>query len=148
MIIFKNYNYIKNYLVNAIKGIDKEILKELRSIAKELAKDAYMNRGYTIDTGDLISSTGVIIMQNGEILEIVGTGGTANGKAEAEKFANKIVQKYRGDNDYKLILIAGMEYASIVEDRGFNVLYVTSVNSEQIYKKHIEIIKNKINKGK
>lgn len=148
MIIFKNYNYIKNYLVNAIKGIDKEILKELRSIAKELAKDAYMNRGYTIDTGDLISSTGVIIMQNGEILEIVGIGGTANGKAEAEKFANKIVQKYRGDNDYKLILIASMEYASIVEDRGFNVLYVTSVNSEQIYKKHIEIIKNKINKGK
>ena len=145
---FINYNYIKNYLLNAIRGIDKTIMEELRGIANELVKDAHLNRGYTIDTGDLISSTGVVIMRNGIVLEIVGLSGTSNGKSEGEKFANEIVKKYKGDNDYKLVLIAGMPYANIVEDRGFNVLYVTSVNAQQIYKKHLDIIKNKINKGK
>ena len=141
---FTNYNYIKNYLLNAIRGIDKEILDELRKIAQSLVKDAINNRGYTINTGDLMSSTGVVIMRNGIVLEIVGLSGTANGKSEGEKFANKLVKDYRGNNDYNLVLFAGMEYASIVEDRGFNVLYVTSVNAQQIYKKHIDIIKNKI----
>ena len=143
---FTNFNYIKNYLLNAIKGIDKTIMEELRGIANELVKDAHLNRGYTIDTGDLISSTGVVIMRNGIVLEIVGLSGTAKGKSEGEKFANNLVKDYKGNNDYKLVLFAGMEYASIVEDRGFNVLYVTNVNAKQIYKKHLDIIKNKINK--
>ena len=141
---FTNYNYIKNYLLNAISGIDKTIMEELRNIANELVKDAISNRGYTIDSGDLMSSTGVVIMRNGIVLEIVGLSGTANGKSEGEKHANNLVKDYRGNNDYKLVLFAGMEYASILEDRGFNVLYVTSVNAQQIYKKHIDIIKNKI----
>lgn len=132
--------------MNAIKGIDKEILDELRKIAKDLANDAHKNRGYTIDTGDLISSTGVAIYRNGIILEIVGLSGRESGIKVGEEFAKEVASKSKGNNDYKLIIFAGMPYASIVEDRGFNVLYVTSVNAQQMYKKHLDIIKNKINR--
>lgn len=73
---------------------------------------------YLDDTTNLRNSIGYYVLQNGAIIR-----GRVEGPAEATSAAMTVLQQVPKVNiGYQLIGVAGMEYASYLESRGFNVI--------------------------
>lgn len=73
---------------------------------------------YLDDTTNLRNSIGYYVLQNGAIIR-----GRVEGPAEATSAAMTVLQQVPKVNiGYQLIGVAGMEYASYLESKGFNVI--------------------------
>lgn len=77
-------------------------------------------------TGNLRSSMGFILAKDGQIINSGGfesvsgpKGSGSEGIKEGREYAEKLA---RSSNGYVLIVVAGMNYATAVESKGFNVL--------------------------
>lgn len=75
-------------------------------------------RTYGDVSGNLNSSVGYVVLDNGRVImnggfEKVKNGD--NGIAESKKFMNELIKKNR--KGIRLIVVAGMNYAAIVEDK-------------------------------
>lgn len=78
---------------------------------------------YTDRTGNLRSSVGYIIVENGKIVgkssfNVVKQGGI--GKSEGVNFAQSLVSQF--PTSIVLICVAGMKYATYVADKGYDVI--------------------------
>ncbi len=86
-------------------------------------RDGSKPKSYKDQTGNLRSSTGYILTYDGKVVSkssfaSVLNGG--NGSKEGEDFAKRLADQH--DKGFALIVVAGMEYAVYVEDRGYDVL--------------------------
>lgn len=93
---------------------------------------------YTVQSGNLVSSTGYAIVHDGQIVTMSsfqavpgpkgdGQEGSATGKAYAKELAMRYTK------GYALILVAGMEYASYVQELYHrDVLVSGSLVAEQL----------------
>lgn len=109
--------------------MNDEILKKLievgdtaiESIRRKMGTEPYQDR-----TGDLRSSTGFIIYFQGKILHKnfkVHSGGSGNEKEKAMSLGLSIANgEMRSSQGWGIVMVAGMEYASWVEKRGYDVL--------------------------
>lgn len=109
--------------------LDRAIIYRLSYIGEMAVNEARSGsngKNYRDRTGNLRSSIGYVICRNGEVVgagnweqSSVGTDrqtGVDTGKRLAERIASQ--QK----SGYCLIVVAGMNYATYVEDLGYNVL--------------------------
>lgn len=112
----------------------KEIVSILQYVGLEAVKEARLNGNYTDRTGNLRSSIGFIIVDNGKVIfenfgaipskeKVKGSDGGTTGKKKARSFALELTKKY--NQGICLIIVAGMNYASYVE----NGHYIKSGNS-------------------
>lgn len=76
---------------------------------------------YLDQTANLRSSIGFFVLKNGEIID-KNFEGSAEGMNAGEAMLNKITR-----SGYQLVGVAGMDYASYVESKGFNVITSQSV---------------------
>ncbi len=98
------------------------VIKALNFIGQEFIRNARLSGDYTDRTGNLRSSIGYAIYENGKELNSVfeiarndeGEQGVKSGKDLAKEKVSK--------NGIALIVTAGMDYALYVEAKGFNVL--------------------------
>lgn len=91
---------------------------------------ARMNGNYTDRTGNLRSSTGYVVVQNGRVLQISDfqqvppkkkkKGDKYDGGKEGEKFAKKILNKFM--KGIAIIEVAGMNYSGYLSAKGYDVL--------------------------
>lgn len=105
---------------------------------------------YTVQSGNLVSSTGYAIVHDGQIVTMSsfqavpgpkgdGQEGSATGKAYAKELAMRYTK------GYALILVAGMEYASYVQELYHrDVLVSGSLVAEQL----VSEIQDKFNREK
>lgn len=107
------------------KDTTRRIVTMLSKLGEECVNEARKNGSYRDDTGNLRSSVGYLIAVDGRVqiqsfkpIEKAKDGETGVKKAEA--FAHDVVKKY--PHDIVLIIVAGMEYASFVANRGYDVL--------------------------
>jgi len=111
------------------KEIEKETLKHLSAVLErgvELVRNKISKGGdhYQDHTGNLRSSTGFIITKDGKVVHTsfkespVGTD-KQTGLKEGLKAA---LDELRPSKGYGVVLVSGMEYASWVESKGFDVL--------------------------
>lgn len=137
---------LQRRLADMKQVVDKRVETELRQLGEEAVTYSKENKGYRDHTANLKNSISYALFKDGKLLEskvgiIPKPEEDANGQAQVEdnlmKFASK--DGVVSPTGYTLIVVAGMNYGKYVEDKGYNVLYLT----ERYLRKGIEgIIKS------
>lgn len=113
------------------RKVEAKIIKLLHRMGQKGVDYARVNRGYTIQTANLISSIGYIIQKDGVVIAETFNyeSKTAKGDNEGRKFAKSFGLSY--PKGFVLIIVAGMDYAYAVEARGRDVLTGSSIFIKQ-----------------
>ena len=153
-------------LVNGFQNIHRLVVKKLTEAGEEAVKKARLivtSGGgggsilppYEVQTGNLVSSTGYAVVAEGQIVKMSsfeavsgktdkngkllgdGTEGSATGRAFVKELAMRFPE------GYALILVAGMHYASYVQELYHrDVLVSGSLVAEQLVMELQEKINN------
>lgn len=128
---------MKALMAEVEKKANEEILKKLIQ-AGDLAIDKIRKKmgrqPYQDQTGDLRSSTGFIIYHEGKIMYKnfkvhSGGSGTEKEKEKAAELGLRLANaEYRSRLGWGIVVVSGMEYASWVQSKGFDVLSSTQNN--------------------
>lgn len=101
------------------KDVLDKTLEDLKFIASGCYEEAMKRKAFKDDTGALSSSIGWAVCKDGAI---VYSGGFFGNNAEGIAKGKTVVREQsRGVKGIRLILVAGMDYASYVEAKGFDV---------------------------
>lgn len=128
---------IDRMIEEEIRKSERDIIKKLSYIGESAISEARENGNYMDQTGNLRSSVGYVILNNGKtVLENIQRSdrGTdrSTGVQVAKNFIQEISEKYK--NDFVLIVVAGMDYAVYVEALGRNVLSSSKLLAESLAK--------------
>lgn len=133
------------------ESVDNRLAMELRQVGEEAVTFSKENKGYHDRTANLKNSISYALFKDGELLEqhignIPKPEEDSKGQAQvADNLARYAAQdgvvKPQG---YTLIVVAGMNYGKYVEDKGYNVLYLTQDYLREELKKAINGIINDI----
>ncbi len=127
--------------------VDEQILEMLHRIGTEavnVAKTIPPERGFTDQSGNLRSSIGYVIFKNGKAVETFfeQVKGGKEGVDKGRQLANQVGKKY-SDEDYALVVVAGMNYAVYVESKGRDVLASGEATAYQSYEREsADMVKN------
>jgi hypothetical protein len=105
-------------------------------------RDGSKAKSYRDQTGNLRSSTGYILVYNGKVVSKSNFASVLNGgegSKKGETFAKELADKY--DKGFALIVVAGMEYAVYVEDKGYDVLMSGEILAENIIPRMLKQLK-------
>lgn len=144
---------IQKYINNAIEKTDKVVIRNLQRLGEEAviyARNRTGEESWYDQTGNLRSSIGYVIAKDGGIVRRGGFSqildGT-EGPGEGKEFAKEMADAYPGR--YVLIVVAGMNYASYVEEmENKDVLASSSLFVERELPKMIKRIDEQIGKFK
>ncbi|WP_321437167.1 hypothetical protein [uncultured Bacteroides sp.] len=112
---------IEEAIKKAILENEKEVLKGLSLIGEECRNNARLNRGYKDQTGNLNSSIGWVVLKDGHPEYEGGLVSTPSGSEEGAKgqiIGAEMLDKWSSEfkEGYVLLLVAGMNYASFVQN--------------------------------
>lgn len=106
--------------------VHKRTIEVLQMLGEKCVIEARLNKGYMMQTGALTSSTGYTVFVDGiavhasfEASDKGNPEDIAKGLQAGQSLAEKIGSKTDG---YALVVVAGMNYATYVEAKGYNVL--------------------------
>ncbi|WP_073180246.1 hypothetical protein [Cruoricaptor ignavus] len=105
---------IERRLQEARDILEFETEQFLNLAGMEIVNYAKDNREYKDQTKNLFNSTGYIVVRNGRVIK-EGFEGGQEGEATGRGYAHRLATQF-ADSDWALIIVAGMEYASYVED--------------------------------
>lgn len=114
-----------------------------------VVKYAKENGNYTDRTANLRNSIGYIVVQSGKVIAESFTGGaspvTAGGDSNTamergKSYARRVASEYSAEKTY-LVWVAGMEYASYVEAKNYDVLQGSGDWVESQAKRQMESFK-------
>lgn len=115
------------------KRVKQAAIDTLMYVGESCVTEARNNGRYQDQTGNLRSSIGYVVVDNGRIVHqgasqkfMEGTQGEAEGIKYARQLAPEILK------GIALIVSAGMEYAVYVEARGLNVLSSAELLAESL----------------
>ena len=141
----KGVEALKKRLMEKKQAVDNVLsmmLSELGEKAVTFSKD---NKGYKDRTANLKNSISFAVFCDGKLInKVIGEGYNATYKDEQNKIQNNphtkgevmqmrsnALEEYArkqgvvAPKGYTIIVVAGMSYAKHVEDKGYNVLYLT-----------------------
>lgn len=116
-------NQINAYLQQQTRRLDDLMIRNLNYLGMECVNLAKSLDTYTDRTGNLRNSIGYIVVKHGNIISSKFEAGQRGsefdsdetpGEKVGETFAKELVSNF--PVGYALIVVAGMEYASYVED--------------------------------
>jgi hypothetical protein len=138
----KNQKELVNYIAGRAKVIEASLIYYLEYAVSELTEHAITNKGYNDITSNLKSSIGGCVLKDGRPITYKGFEGQAVGKQTGLEFLNSLIASVgRG---YSIIIVAGMEYATYVENyHGLNVLKKTELAAPAVLKSMIDELKGK-----
>lgn len=138
---------VKVYMQKQAENLDRVVIRNLERLgmmAVTYARDRAGEDSWYDQTGNLRSSIGYVVGKDGEV---VSEGGFrtilngANGSSEGKQFANELANSFA--NKYFLIVVAGMKYASYVEEMdNKDVLASASLFAEKELPKMVKRIDN------
>lgn len=117
-------NAFYNYVIKQQQNAKEAAITALNYVGLECVKEARQNGKYTDRTGNLRSSIGYAILEDGKPIKKSGfervkaTAADAQGQSEA--LITRLAATY--NTGLVLVVVAGMDYAAYVEARGYNVL--------------------------
>lgn len=114
---------IDQAIENKVKAIKRSMLEGLEMIGLECVNLARHNGSYKDQSGNLRSSVGYLIVQDGKVMNEGGFEQVKGGKegVETGKRAVREVAKEFPTHSV-LIVVAGMNYGIYVERKGYDVL--------------------------
>lgn len=144
---------IQDYIRTSIERIDKVVIRNLQRLGEECVihvKNRTGEESWYDQTGNLRSSIGYVIAVDGRIIRTGGFSQILNGAegpTEGRKFAKEMADSHPGK--YVLIVVAGMNYASYVEEMdNKDVLASSALFAERELPKMIRRIDEQIGKVK
>jgi len=119
------------------------IISRLEYVGWEFVKMAREGGGYNDVTGNLRSSIGFVVVDRGRIVNenFDNKGKGFVGVKKAKKLTKELASKY--SNGYTLIVVAGMEYAAAVENKGKDVITGSSLIAETMLNQAMAKLKKK-----
>lgn len=121
----------------AVQGIYEHMVNTMQYVGEACITEARRNGAYQDITGNLRSSIGYIVLNDGQAVANSKDAIVKNGKEGAAE-AQKLLQQLSKDFPKGIVLIvcAGMNYASYVEElRGRNVLSSANIKAETLVPK-------------
>lgn len=109
-----------------LNDIEKKQIARLQRLGEMCLVEARTNKGYMMQTGALLSSTGYEVFVDGVAIHSqfdAASGAESNAAETGIKSGQSIAESIgKGTNGIALVVVAGMNYAAYVEARGYNVL--------------------------
>ena len=119
-------NDIKKRLDAFVDMVEQKQIERLQMLGEMCLIEARNNKGYMMQTGALLSSTGYQVFVDGVAVHTqfdaasgAESGAAAKGMKAGQTIADKVGKQTKG---VALVVVAGMNYAAYVEARGYNVL--------------------------
>lgn len=146
---------VNDYFEKLKAKVETAVIIRLSRLGEELtnyAKAIPAELGYHDRTGNLRSSTGYVIVANGELVKsvfkkVVGSiSSDVDGVSIGTSYAESLIKNH--SRGYVLIVVAGMEYALAVESRGKDVLTTTVYKSQNLLPVHLRKLKQNIERMK
>ena len=109
-----------------LNEIEKKQIARLQRLGEMCLVEARTNKGYMMQTGALLSSTGYEVFVDGVAIHSqfdVASGAESNAAETGIKSGQSIAESIgKGTKGIALVVLAGMNYAAYVEAKGYNVL--------------------------
>lgn len=109
-----------------LNEIEKEQIARLQRLGEMCLVEARTNKGYMMQTGALLSSTGYEVFVDGVAIHSqfdAASGAESNAAEMGIKSGQSIAETIgKGTKGIALVVVAGMNYAAYVEAKGYNVL--------------------------
>ena len=109
-----------------LKEIEKKQIARLQRLGEMCLVEARTNKGYMMQTGALLSSTGYEVFVDGVAIHSqfdAASGAESNAAETGIKSGQNIAETIgKGTKGIALVVVAGMNYAAYVEAKGYNVL--------------------------
>lgn len=142
MPIYQNSNpeEVEQAFKGYIERARGQIINRLAYIGEMCRNTALESHKYKVRTGNLESSTGYVIVDNGNIVQWGGFHGNVKqnqeGEAEGRTFAEGLAAKH--SVGLVLVMVAGMQYACYVADMGLDVLDSAELVADKLLKELFE----------
>jgi len=130
----KGYRTIENGIIKVFQFVGEEFVTDARNMTKSQG-------GFGDVTGNLRSSIGYFILKDGVIIK-EDLEGTAEGILAAKSILGYIPK----GSGYQLVGVAGMEYASDVESKGYNVITTQSDTALVSLDRKLKGLRERLNK--
>lgn len=121
----------------ALERQRQAIIYQLQYVGEQAVNEVRLKGSYTDRTGNLRSSTGYVVVDNGKIVSsssfeaVTVNGGTGTeGAQKGRAFAEELASRY--SSGLVLIVVAGMHYAKYVQRRGYDVLISGQILAENL----------------
>lgn len=109
-----------------LNEIEKKQIARLQRLGEMCLVEARTNKGYMMQTGALLSSTGYEVFVDGVAIHSqfdAASGAESNAAEIGIKSGQSIAKSIgKGTKGIALVVVAGMNYAAYVEAKGYNVL--------------------------
>lgn len=109
-----------------LNDIEKKQIARLQRLGEMCLVEARTNKGYMMQTGALLSSTGYEVFVDGVAIHSqfdAASGAESNAAEMGIKSGQSIAETIgNGTKGIALVVVAGMNYAAYVEAKGYNVL--------------------------
>lgn len=141
---------LQQKLLERKEGLKKVLNMKLLQLAEEAVTHAKQNKGYKDRTANLKNSISFALFYDGQLVtqqigNIPKPGDAPKEHQGVEGNLNRYAAEMVRPQGYSLIVVAGMEYGVHVEQKGYNVLYLTKYflreEMAKILKETVEEIK-------
>lgn len=124
---------IDRYTEQRFRGLEQAVIRTLTYCGEVCLNVARSTNSYKDQTGNLRSSIGYVVAVDGRIVnqsdfETVKKGG--DGSKQGAAFAKQLVRRF--PKGVCLIVVAGMDYAVHVKNRGYDVLDSSELTADRI----------------
>ena len=111
-------------LARRVEAVMAAVTAHCAYIGEECVREARSNHLYLNQTGNLCSSIGYAVVADGRVVagggfRVVGQG--AGGAARGRELLARLADEHAQPGHVALIIVAGMDYTSYVEDMHLNV---------------------------
>lgn len=116
-------NEIRNYMQGQLDLIEDEMIRVLRNVGYKAINIARERGSYTDRTANLRNSVGFLIKKDDLVID------SSFNNAYGKEFAMRVST---GSKGIVLFVVAGMNYASYVQSKGYDVLASAQLEAEVI----------------
>lgn len=149
----KGIEALKQRLLEKKQAVDNVLSMALPELGEKAVTFSKDNKGYQDQTANLKNSISFAVFFDGKLINtVIGRipepdkvkGGQAQVQNALEEYASK--PGVVAPKGYTIIVVAGMVYGKYVEDKGYNVLYLTKQFLRDEMKDIYDTILNEIKK--
>lgn len=124
---------ISEFIGNQVERVTSALIYNLCAVGEQVLNQARSTNSYKDQTGNLRSSIGYVVAVDGEVVqsssfEVVKDG--ADGSRDGKSYALDLVKQF--PEGIVLIVVAGMNYASYVSAKGYDVLDSSEVLADRL----------------
>lgn len=140
---FDSNSLINGKMQEFQKRFEQSLLLVLNEFGMELVNFARLNHNYKDQTGNLTNSFGYVVVKGKRVISRGGQHGGGEGEQKAIELGSSLAKECSAQ--YSLIIVAGMNYASYVESKGYNVLIPSEVKCDKEFSLKMKNLVEKYN---